>query len=72
MAFLNLDLLTAFAANPLAAAAGLFFVVGAPIAVLWVVARWRVPALPTPLPRWIRIVAVLLIFLNWAYVALSS
>lgn len=71
-AFLNGDLLTAFAANPLAAAAGLFFVAGAPIAVLWTVARWPVPALPSPLPRWVRLAMVGLIVANWAWVVAIS
>ena len=66
--FLDGDLLTAFAANPLAAAAGSIFVFGAPIGVLWALARWPVPALPTPLPSWIRASVVAIIAANWAYV----
>jgi hypothetical protein len=71
-AFLNGDLLTAFAANPLAATAGLLFVVGAPVAVLWTIARWPLPALPTPLPRWSRIAVVALIAVNWVFVIISG
>ena len=67
-AFLDGHLITALAANPLAAAAGLLFVVGAPPAAVWAVARWPVPVLPTPLPGWIRIGAVALIAANWLYV----
>jgi hypothetical protein len=67
-AFLDGHLITAFAANPLAAAAGLLFVVGAPLAALWALARWPVPVLPKPLPRWFRIAAVAIILANWAYI----
>ncbi len=67
-AFLDGNFLAAFAANPLAAAVGLLFVAGAPIAALWAIARWPVPLLPTPLPMWVRIGAVALIATNWIYV----
>jgi hypothetical protein len=67
-AFLDGHLITAFAANPLAAAAGLLFVVGAPLATLWAVSGWPVPVLPTPLPGWVRIGAVILLVVNWLYV----
>jgi hypothetical protein len=67
-AFLDGDLIAALAANPLSAAGALLFVAGAPLAVLWAIARWPVPVLPTPLPVWIRIGAVVLIAANWLYV----
>jgi len=67
-AFFDGDLLAALAANPLAAAMGLLFVVGAPLATLWAIARWPFPLLPTPLPLWVRIGAVLLLVVNWLYV----
>ena len=66
--FLDGHIITALAANPLAAAAGLLFVIGAPVATIWAIARWPVPRLPTPLPRWMRIGAVLLLIVNWLYV----
>jgi len=66
--FLDGNLITAFSANPLAAAAGFLFVVGAPLAALWAFARWPVPVLPTPLPMWVRIGAVALIAANWLFV----
>ncbi len=66
-AFLQGDLMTAFINNPLAALAGLLFVVGAPIAVIWTTARMPVPSLPNPLPPWVRIGAVFLIAANWLY-----
>ena len=67
IAFLQGDLMTAFINNPLAALAGLLFVVGAPIAVIWTTARWSVPSLSNPLPLWVRIGAVFLIAANWLY-----
>ena len=66
-AFLQGDLMTAFINNPLAALAGLLFVVGAPIAVIWTTAQWPVPSLSNPLPLWVRIGAVFLIAANWLY-----
>ena len=66
-AFLNGDLLSAFAANPLATAAGLLFVVGAPVAVVWTLAGWKVPQLPSPLPSWSRVAVVAILAANWAY-----
>jgi hypothetical protein len=71
-AFLHGDLATAFTANPLAAAAGLFFVFGTPLVVLWAVARLPVPELPSPLSGWIRIGAITLIAANWIYVILIA
>jgi hypothetical protein len=71
-AFLDGNLIAAFTANPLAAAAGLLFVVGAPLAVLWAVARLPVPELPSPLPGWMRIGAITLIAANWIYVILIA
>jgi hypothetical protein len=67
-ALLDGNVFGAVAANPLAAAAGVIFVVGAPIAVLWTLARWPVPELPAPLPRWTRCAILALILANWAYV----
>jgi hypothetical protein len=67
-AFLDGNLIAAFTANPLAATAGLLFVVGAPLAALWAIARWPVPVMPTPVPRWMRFGAVALIAANWIYI----
>ena len=66
-AFLDGDVMTAFIYNPLAALAGLLFVVGAPIAVIWTTAKCPVPSVPNPLPPWVRIGAVGLIAANWLY-----
>jgi len=62
----------AFATNPLAALAGLVFVVGAPLATVWTLTRRNVPHLAGPLPMWGRVTAVSLVGLNWAYVIVTS
>ena len=67
-AFLDGDLSAAFAANPLAAAAGLLFIAGAPLAALWAIARLPMPVVPKPLPGWMRIGVVVLIVANWLFV----
>jgi hypothetical protein len=64
--------MTSFVNNPLATMAGLLFVVGAPIAVIWTTARWPVPSLSNPLPPWVRITAVGLIAANWLYLILRA
>jgi len=51
---------------------GFLFVVGAPIAALWAIARRPIPLLPTPLPSWVRIGAVALIAANWIYVLATA
>ena len=71
-AFLNGELTIAFAANPLAALAGLIFIVGGPLAVAWTMARRNLPVVTGPLPVWVRIAAVSLIGLNWVYVIVVS
>ena len=71
-AILNGDLGTALAANPLAAMAGLVFVVGAPLAVGWTMTRKDVPFTTGPLQVWARIFAVSIIGLNWIYVIAIS
>jgi len=52
--------------------AGLLFVVGAPIAVIWTTTRWPVPSLSNPLPPWVRIAAVGLIAANWLYLIVRA
>jgi hypothetical protein len=68
LAFLDGNLVAAVAANPLVTAAGLIFVVGAPLAALWAIAKCPVPVLPTPIPGWARVGAVAIIAANWLYV----
>jgi hypothetical protein len=67
-ALLNGDLPAAIAANPLATAAGLLFIVGAPLVALWTVARGPIPILPIPLPARSRIAVIGLVIANWAWV----
>ena len=71
-AFLQGHVMTAFISNPLATLAGLLFVVGAPIAVIWTTAKWPLPPLPNPLPPWVRIGAVCLIAANWLYLIVKA
>jgi len=71
-AFLDGEMAAAFATNPLAALAGLVFVVGAPLATVWTLTRRNVPHLAGPLPMWGRVTAVSLVGLNWAYVIVTS
>jgi hypothetical protein len=67
MAMFDLDLAAAFASNPLAAAAGLVFIVGGAVAFVWLVARWPVPALELRWShRWTAAV-VAIVTLNWIY-----
>lgn len=66
-AMLNADLPGAFAANPLAAMAGLLFVVGAPLAALWAAARWPLPVLSSPLARRTRFALAALVAANWLF-----
>jgi hypothetical protein len=71
-AFLEGDLPAGFAANPLAAALGLAFVAGAPLAATWALARWPVPLLTKSNPGWRRIFVLLLVAVNWLYVIVAS
>ena len=67
VAFLQGDIASAIAANPLAACGAVLFVVGAPVAALWAAARWPVPVLPSPLTRWVRFAVVALVVGNWIF-----
>jgi hypothetical protein len=71
-AFLEGNLWAAFAANPLAAAVGLIFVAGAPLAALWAVSRWPIPKLTKSSLGWTRICMVLLVAVNWLYLIVAS
>ncbi len=72
VAFLHGDLALAFARNPLATLFGAIFIVGAPIAALWAVAGGPAVVLRVPFPRWLRLVGVGVIFVNWAYLIATS
>jgi len=71
-AFLNGEPAAAFAANPMAALAGLIFVVGAPLATAWAMTKKDMPLFTGRLPMWTRVAAVSLIGLNWIYVIVTS
>ncbi len=71
VALLRGDVGGALAANPLAAAAGIAFVVGGLVAPVWAAFAWPVPQLPTPLPRWVRAAIVALLLAGWVYVILA-
>ena len=71
-AFLDGNFVTAFSANPFAAAAGLLFVVGAPLAVIWALARFPVPVLSKPIPVWLRFGVIVVVLANWIYVVTTG
>jgi hypothetical protein len=72
IAFLHGDLAASFAANPLAAAAGLLFVAGAPLAAIWAVAGWPTPVMPNPISVRARVAAVVIIAANWCYLITTA
>ena len=72
VALLRGEIGAAFAANPLAAAAGLTFVVGGLAAPLWAAVRWPVPDLPTPLPVWLRAAVIGVLLAGWIYLIVKS
>lgn len=72
LALLDLELATAAAVNPLATIAGLVFVIGGGLALVWVLLRGRVPAYKM---RWSRrwiIATVGIILINWVYLILTD
>ena len=71
-AMLQGDLASSLASNPLAASAGLVFVVGAPLAALWAVGRGPMLDLGSPLPWWIRWSLAVAVLGNWAYLVLAA
>jgi hypothetical protein len=72
LAMLDAHVLAALADNPLAAAAGLAFVVGGLIAPFWVLFRGPVPDLAAPPSRGLRATLVVLLLANWAWVIARS
>ncbi len=61
----------ALAANPLMTLLGLAFLAGGIAAPLWALARGPVPVLRTPLSRWWRLAAVLVLLANWFYLIVT-
>jgi hypothetical protein len=72
VAFLDGHLLAAAANNPLATAAGFAFVVGAPVVAAFSLREQPLPPLPTSFPGWVRLAAVGVIGLNWAYLIMTA
>lgn len=67
LAFFHGDILGGLLANPLAALAGIVFIVGGVLAPLWIGLGGKVISVPVPLPRWARLAMVLAIAANWIY-----
>jgi hypothetical protein len=67
LAMLDLDLGTAFAANPLAAAAGLVFVIGGVLALPWLLLSGRLPILGWLRLRRVAWTVAAVAAINWAY-----
>ena len=72
VALLHGEVRAALAANPLAAAAGIAFVVGGVAAPLWAAFSLPVPQLPAPLPRWSRALMGAVLLASWAWVIATS
>jgi hypothetical protein len=71
-ALLDGRIIEALASNPLAAAVGLVFVVGAPLAALWSIFRWPLPVFSPSVCRRLRPAIVTVIVLNWLYVIVTG
>jgi len=71
LALLNGRVGDSFAANPLAAAAGIAFLLGGLVAPAWVSLGGRVPEVPSPPPGWARGGMVAVILAGWAYVIVT-
>jgi hypothetical protein len=67
VAFFHGDVLGAFAANPLAAAAAVLFVGGAVLAPLWAALNGPMLEIGHPLPRWVRGAVVAVVAAGWDY-----
>jgi hypothetical protein len=67
LALAGADVLEAVAFNPLAALAGLVFLVGGFVAPAWVLWSGPLPVVPQPLPLRLRLVAGLAFAANWSY-----
>lgn len=72
IALLHLRIGAALQLNPLAAAAGIAFVVGGGLAPLWALFVRRLPALPRPLPLPARLAMAAALAANWLWVILAN
>jgi hypothetical protein len=68
ISLLHGDVIASLADNPLASLAGIAFVVGGALVPLWISLGGKLPALPRPLPLWLRMTAVAVLIANWAWV----
>lgn len=71
LALLHADVAGALRLNPLAALAGIAFVVGGGAAPLWVSFGGPVPDLPARWPLWARLGAVSAILLDWLWLLVA-
>lgn len=62
----------ALALNPLLATAFAAFLAGGVIGPIWAWRVHRLPHIEHPLPRWLRLAAVLAILANWVWVIISQ
>lgn len=67
LALLELDLVTAFLTNPLAAAAGVVFFAGGVGALLWLLFRWPLISFGLRWSRWWTFAVLAVVIFNWAY-----
>jgi uncharacterized protein DUF2752 len=67
LALLEGRFLSAFATNPLAAAAGAFFLAGGLLVLPWAAVGWPLPVLEGDLGRRGRIVLLAVLLVNWIY-----
>jgi hypothetical protein len=72
LAILDLDVVSAFTVNPLAATVGLVFFVGGVFALVWALARGRVPVIEGRFRRGWLLALVAPILINWAYLILTD
>lgn len=67
LALARLDVVHAFMSYPLQSLAWSFFVVGGLVAGAWSLSGRDLPSPPRRIPRWVPVVAGLLVLANWAY-----
>lgn len=72
LALLEGRLADALLYNPLFTIAAVAFVIGGLVAPLWAWRRGIAPSFPSPLPRWSRLVVVVAIVANWAWVIVHA
>jgi hypothetical protein len=71
VALLELDPAIAFLTNPLAAAAGSVFLLGAMIAAAWLLASSKLPTFGLRWNRWWTLAVVAVVVANWAWLIVT-